>query len=178
MMGAESWDSTAQSYCIAERKQDETDIRPGTSRRKTLMQAVSVTVKTSDHYAAGRPVPVTVQITNESKRPVLLNKRLLVNHEISDGELFFVVESEQGNDYRHGFQALVTPRDLDDEDFVAVSPGDSISKTVDLADRYALKEKGFYTLTVTYRNEHEWSKDGLRAWKGSVRSNPARIRVN
>jgi hypothetical protein len=140
------------------------------TKGKTRVENLSVRIKVSDHLRTGSPVEVTVLVTNSGNTPVLVNRRLLVNHEVSEGELFFRIESSTNKNFT--FQALVTPRDLDDNDFQVLKSGESISKTVDLSNRYAVKEPGQYKITAIYRNTYHRSKAGLDAWIGSVASTP------
>ncbi len=143
------------------------------TKGKTKVENLSVRIRASDHLPAGSSVEVTVLVTNTGNTPVLVNRRLLVNHEISEGEIFFRIESSTNKSF--SFQALVTPRDLDDNDFQVLKIGETISKTVDLADRYAVKEPGQYKIAVVYRNTYHRSKAGLNAWIGSISSPPITV---
>lgn len=146
------------------------------NQEKTMAGApLKVVVETADSYRAGDAVPVKVVVTSISEDPVLVNARLLTNFEISEGELYFRIQDTQGKAY--DFQALISPRDVNDQDFVLLDRGKSVEKSVDLRASYALKQPGSYQVAATYRNEYDWSSDGHKAWQGEVGSQPVTVRL-
>ena len=138
---------------------------------------IEVAVKAASAYASQDPVEVTVMITNLFDEPLLMNRRMLVNHPRLQGELSFRVEGPDGQ--RCEIKRLITPMTLDDEDFVVLPRGQSIQRSVDLSDLYAMKLKGMYHVTAVYHNEIDHTDESnLRAWKGVVASEPIEIRLN
>ena len=99
---------------------------------------------------------------------MLICTRFCPNLPDNDGEVSFQIRQASGRHYF--FSGFITPRALKDRDFVVLQPGESAEKELDLADYYAVKEAGSYTISGTYKNDHDWSKDGLTAWKGRVHS--------
>ena len=136
---------------------------------------LKVTLQLEDSASASRPVEAKVVLTNTSKAPVLVNTRMLTNFQTSEGELSFEITGPPGT--KHDFQVMVTPRDLNAQDFVLLDPGKSTATTVDLTRYYGLENPGKYEISVSYRNEAEWSKDGHDAWTGEVSSERATLRI-
>jgi hypothetical protein len=137
---------------------------------------LDVMLKASDHYTSGRPVIVTVLITNLFDLPVLLNSRMLVNHPLLQGEVSFYIIDPSGQ--RQEIKRLITPLSVRDNDFVILNRGQSIQRSVDLADLYGIDKKGHYKLLVSYHNEVDRSVDSNRAWTGIVWSDPIEIRLD
>ena len=71
-------------------------------------------------------------------------------------------------------QRLITPLSVRDQDFVLLERGQSMQRSVDLADLYGISRKGLYKVQVSYHNEvdHIGSQ---HAWKGVVWSEPVEI---
>jgi len=135
---------------------------------------VSLTAPPSD--PADDSLPVKVVVTNASVTPLLLNSRLLVNHRVSRGELYFSIEDADGQSYQ--LQGFGKPRALGEADFVVVPSGQSIEAAITLGDRYGLKRPGTYRVSVTYRNDQEWVKGDLTAWRGEAHSDTVTVGWN
>jgi hypothetical protein len=114
-----------------------------------------------------------VIVTNLFEKPLLLNRRLLVNHAKLSGELSFRIVNAAGG--RYEIKRLVTPMNVRDEDFVLLPKGRSIQRTVDLADIYGLAQRGVYQLQAYYHNNVDHVDGSERAWKGLAASEPAQI---
>ena len=112
-------------------------------------------------------------VTNLFDRPLLLNRRLLVNHPKLPGELAFRISGQDGSRYQ--IRRLVTPMKLTDDDFVLLPKGQSIQRTMDLTDLYGLEKKGTYKLQAYYYNNVDHSAGTRRAWKGLAASEPTEI---
>jgi hypothetical protein len=134
---------------------------------------LDVMLKTSAHYVAGGPVIVTVVITNLFDPPLLLNSRMLVNHPRLEGEVSFYIADQNGR--RLEINRLITPLSVRNNDFVTLTRGESIQRSVDLADLYDLTGKGTYKIWVSYHNEMDVTGKSERAWKGFVLSDPIDI---
>jgi len=101
---------------------------------------------------------------------------MLVNHPRLEGELAFVILGPDGK--RCEFQSLVTPMSVSPDDFVVLPRGESIQRTVNLAELYRLPGKGRYRVEVYYHNDLDQPAGNMRAWKGVVASDPAEFRLN
>jgi len=136
---------------------------------------LKVELQMENEAQAGSSLDAKVVLRNVSAAPVLVNGRLLVNSQLFPGELFFAIESENGRKF--DLQVLLRTRPLTQQDFVVLDAGRSIEKTVSLKNDYGVDEPGIYTLSVTYRNEQEWSRDGQSAWVGEVSSEPVHLQL-
>jgi hypothetical protein len=148
------------------------ELRAAERRRIPL----EVLLKTASRHDGGGPVEVTIIITNLFDAPLLMNSRMLVNHPRLQGELSFRITDPSGN--RVEIQRLITPLSVRDEDFVTLTRGESMQRTVDLADLFGMTQKGVYKVQVCYHNEIDYRGQFLRAWKGTVWSEPVEIQID
>jgi hypothetical protein len=148
------------------------EIRAAEKRRIPL----EVLLKTGSRYAAGGPIEVTIIITNLFDAPLLMNSRMLVNHPRLQGELSFRIVDYSG--HKVEIQSLITPLTVRDEDFVMLERGQSMQRTVDLADLYGMTQKGVYTIQACYHNEIDYRSPSQSAWKGIVWSEPVEIELD
>ena len=137
---------------------------------------LEVLLKSAPRHPAGGSVEVTVIISNLFDAPLLMNSRMLVNHPRLQGEIAFRVIGPDGQMVE--FQRLITPLSLRDEDFVLLSRGESMQRTVDLADLFGIHRKGIYKVQACYHNDVDHSVQAQRAWKGVVWSDPIDIELN
>jgi hypothetical protein len=140
------------------------EIREAEQRKIPLEAALKV----RNHYAAGRPVDITITVTNLFDTPQLLNCRMLVNHKRLPGEISFTVTGPDGK--RRDFQRLVSALELRDQDFQLLARGMCIQRSVDLADFFDMHKKGTYKVQVFYRNNIDQIVGGKHAWMGIVSS--------
>src|SRR4029077_3152745 len=148
------------------------EIRASEQRRNPLEGYV----KTSENYAAGGPVEVTIIVTNLFDKPLMMNSRMLVNHPRLEGELSFRITDPSGQ--REEIKRFVTPLSLRDQDFVTLTRGESMQRTVDLADLFGISLKGSYSVQVCYHNEIDYTVQSRKAWKGLVWSEPVEVKLN
>jgi hypothetical protein len=148
------------------------EIRDAERRRIPL----EVVIKASEHYSVGGPVEVTVIVTNLFDTPLLMNSRMLVNHARLQGEVSFHITDPSGK--RVDIKRYVTPLSIRDNDFVLLNRGESIQRTVDLADLYGINVKGTYKIQASYHNEVDHSNPSGHAWKGYVISEPIELTLN
>jgi len=148
------------------------ELRAAERRRIPL----EVFLKSSAQYSAGGPIVVTVIITNLFDNPLLMNSRMLVNHPLLQGELSFRIMDPSGQKVE--IQRLITPLSIRDEDFVTLTRGQSMQRTVDLADLFGLIRKGVYKMQVSYHNEVDHTGSSQRVWKGIVWSEPVEIQLD
>jgi len=167
----------ADAYLSAGRATDPTaktlsEIRAAEKRRIPL----EVQLKASGRYPIGGPVEVTIILTNLFEAPLLMNSRMLVNHPLLQGEVSFRIVGPRGK--KMEIQRLITPLSLKDGDFVTLGRGQSIQREVDLSDLFAVRQKGVYTIQVSYHNEVDHSVGAAHAWKGIIWSDPVAIQLN
>src|SRR5579872_5885190 len=105
--------SMADSWLSSGRTEDSTEKRISEihdSERRRI--PLDVSLKASDDYDRKGPVEVTVIVTNLFDKPVLLNRRMLVNHARLPGEVVFAI---LGPDRKLcEIQRLVTPMSVHD----------------------------------------------------------------
>jgi len=169
--------SAANSWLSSGRAEDSTEKRISEihdSERRRI--PLDVSLKASNTYSRKGPVEVTVIVTNLFDNPVLLNRRMLVNHARLPGEVVFGILGPDGKPCE--IQRLVTPMSVHDDDFVVLPKGQSVQRTIDLSDLYPLKKKGVYKVKVMYHNELDQPMGSLRAWKGAVVSDPVDIQLD
>jgi hypothetical protein len=148
------------------------DIRAAEKRHIPL----EVMLKTSNDYKAGGPVGVTIMITNLFDAPLVINRRMLVNHPLLQGEVSFRIIDPNGK--KVNIQRLITPLSLRDEDFVTLNRGESMQRDVDLTDLFGITQKGVYTIQVSYHNDIDHVGETQHAWKGIVWSDPIELILN
>lgn len=148
------------------------EIRASEKRRIPLEVAITA----EESYDLSGPVEVSVRVTNLFDTPLLINRRLLVNHPRLPGEIFFTIIGPDGK--RCEIQRLITPMSAHDEDFTVLPRGLSTERTVDLSDLYSLAKKGTYKVWVTYHNDLDKPMGDKLVWKGSVISEPVVIQLN
>jgi hypothetical protein len=136
---------------------------------------IEVFLKAAEEFKVGDPVEVTVIVTNLFDPTLLMNRRMLVNHPRLQGEIAFRIQGPDGKPCE--IKRLITPLAMRDEDFVQLRRGQSIQRTVDLADLFGLRDSGTYNVRVSYRNEVDQTMEGLRAWKGIAWSDPVELRL-
>jgi hypothetical protein len=137
---------------------------------------LEVYIKASENYTAGDPVALTVIVTNLFDKPLLMNSRMLVNHPRLEGELSFLITGPSGR--REEIKRFVTPLSLRDRDFVTLTRGESMQRTVDLVDLFGISLKGSYRVQVCYHNEIDYTVQGHKAWKGLVWSEPVALQLH
>src|SRR5262249_36889671 len=137
---------------------------------------LEIYIKAGEHYTVGGPVEVTVIVTNLFDKPLLMNSRMLVNHPRLEGEMSFRITDASG--HRMEIKRLVTPLSLREQDFVTLTRGESMQRTVDLADLFALAARGSYSVQVAYHNEADYTVGDRKAWKGFVWSEAVQIRLD
>jgi hypothetical protein len=167
---ADSWVSQGRAPDSTSKRLAE--IRESERRRQPL----EVLLQVQEGYSKRGPMPVTVMITNLFQNPLVVNSRLLVNHPRMPGEMFFRILGPDGHPLQ--IRRIITPLALRGDDFVVLSQGRTIERTIDLADLYDLHQKGVYRVDVCYHNEVDLPIGHMRAWTGIIASDPVDIRVN
>jgi hypothetical protein len=166
-----------EPYLSAGRSADPTAITLSDLRaaEKRLIP-LDIQLKASSRYSSGRPVGITVILTNLFEAPLVMNGRMLVNHPLLQGEVSFRIIGPGGAKIE--IRRLITPLSLRDDDFVVLNRGQSIQRSVDLADLFGVSQKGVYQVQVSYHNEIDHLLGPRRAWKGIVWSEPVEIRLD
>src|SRR5436190_22453780 len=116
MLSTAAW-AGAESYLSTGRAPDPTaksisDIRAAERRRIPL----EVALRAATDYSRKQPINVTIMVTNLFDEPLLLNRRMLVNHPRLEGEVSFRVVGPDGKAL--ALQKPVTPLAVHDEDFM------------------------------------------------------------
>jgi hypothetical protein len=125
---------------------------------ETVRFYIALPVGTSEK---GHPVALRVSLTNTSPTSVRVNARLAVN----DGqeppafrELTVTIRKPSGHTAQ--FRQDIKIRAAAAKDVVALAPGRSIAKTIDLNRYYTLDERGAYEARATYASTAPGSASG------------------
>jgi hypothetical protein len=118
---------------------------------------------------------VRFRLVNAGPGPVLVNGRLAVTHAGGPGDVQLSASSDSGD---VPFVADVNVGRPRPADFRELSPGDSVTRDVDLRRYLLLREPGTYRVTAAYRNRVA-GVDGLAgvAWTGELTAEPLTVTV-
>ncbi len=104
-------------------------------------------------FSAGEAIPLTLALHNTSSETLTVNSRLAINDRTAPADLrevFLRIKMPSGQEA--SFRWDVTIAFADADDFTDLNPGESVQLTADLAERYALRQAGEYTVRAIYQN--------------------------
>jgi len=115
----------------------------------------------------GKPVAAQLLLENKSSYSECVNNRLLVNSLSQPHEISFKI-TRAGKEVPFLPDIRVRPESTE---FILMSPGAIIGKTVDLR-RYFELAKGKYKIRARYRNQDTppYGSPAQQAWKGEIKS--------
>jgi hypothetical protein len=103
----------------------------------------------------GEETPIEVTLTNRGDSPVVLNSRLGMGYpEFADRDLY--CEIRTGQQPYLGYQAFMMDyhrKELGEQFFRRIEPGESLRKTFDLQEWYRLVQPGDYVVWMVYDPE-------------------------
>jgi len=123
------------------------------------------------NYKPGEPIRALMTLKNAGSKDIVVKQRVAVNLPGMPGEvrdIVFMIKGPLG-DVHPSFR--VTVRHLLPEDFVVLSPGETIEKSFDIQKIYDLTDIGPYSVSVVYQNAQDPGPFHRRAWKGEITSN-------
>jgi hypothetical protein len=123
-------------------------------------------------YSASRPIPLEMALANTSPASLRVNARLAVNDEREPAtfrEVTFAIRTPSGK--RASFRLDIKIGAARPSQLVSLKPHDSVRKTVDLAQYYAVHETGTYEVRATYASVAPGAE------RGPVVSNALRFTV-
>ena len=132
-------------------------------------------------FRLGQPIPVRLELINVSSEPVWINKRMSVGYE--DGftrELFFCIyDASTGNIIPAPENERVDAHRLPPtrEDFRLLGSGEACDTVIDVYFWHRFARSGSYRIVFTYDNQYDGHEFGLRAFTGSIESNPLLITI-
>ena len=112
----------------------------------------------------------TFVLANTSPEPVLVNRRLVLNHPAElevCRQVYLRIRDQAGAELP--FEAFLTVRELTLEDFAPLASGASVQQTCQLQNYYTLARPGHYSIQAFYENAFDTTKG--EAWKGKLESN-------
>jgi len=122
---------------------------------------------------AGTPVDIAVVLVNTGRRPIHVNANLAL------ARLSLDIRGPRVQTEPAPARPVADPPRR--SDFVRLEPGAGhrivVRNLTASRYRYRLALHGTYLIRVTYRNDHDGSGLGIRAWTGSVTSNSLAVRV-
>jgi hypothetical protein len=117
------------------------------------------------------PVTMTLRLVNVGTRPVVVNRRMLLNAPGTPpqyGEIRLRVEGLPG--YKNEIAYHVRAGEPAPTDFVMLAPQECVERRYRLTDYESLHEVGPYRLVAEYRNVLPNLLKGLPAFVGSIES--------
>jgi hypothetical protein len=114
----------------------------------------------------------TVILSNEGRRELLVNARLLSVPEGSPdtiGEIIFSIDGPPGSLNLTVFSVNAGRAKV--QDFARLMPGETLVKSYDLRKYFRFTDPGVYKASVTYRNVIEISFEEMDGWVGQLNSN-------
>ena len=104
----------------------------------------------------GEPIPVEVELVNQSQTELVVNSRFGMGYPDSlDRELYCEIQLESGESYTgyHSYMVDYRRKALGDHFFTTLSPGESVSSSFDLHQWYHIVQPGVYQIRVVYDPE-------------------------
>jgi len=124
------------------------------------------------------PCKIEVRLTNQSLNPVLINRRLAVGYRDSHARELFaeVLKPESGEIVSK--PALLYNRNFSSpDDYVWLSPGQSIATSFDLFEWYILPSAGNFELVVYYQADEPLATKPADLLRGTHASEPIALSV-
>jgi hypothetical protein len=122
------------------------------------------------------PVSMTLTLTNRTAWPLVVNRRLLLNHPFAPErarEVFLEIDGPPSYRQAGGFR--IRAGAPSPEHFVELAPGESVSKEYELTRYYSLSVPGRYSIRGTYANTSPGPSPDRPAWIGTIVSNSIEI---
>ena len=127
-----------------------------------------------EEYQMGEPIECTLVLGNISEQSLTVNKRLLVNYDVTfPHEVLFEIKGPDNKPLE--FIPIIKAGLPEVEDFISLLPREFIMKIYQLERYFSFSKKGKYTVQAIYENYHQPS--GLKVWTGSIKSNIVEIKV-
>ena len=128
-------------------------------------------------YHMNQRMLVVLTLQNSSSNNLLIQKRLVVNTKgvlppVRD--VFFSISTPSGGELE--FDLLPNTPLVSPSDFLELTKGESISRSISLTTYYQFKEIGTYTVQAVYENQSD-PGDGRTAWKGIITSNTVNFTI-
>jgi hypothetical protein len=122
-------------------------------------------------YPTAGPIPVTLQITNESGEPQWIAPPILGwNSKVT-------VTDPHGAHVRYA-RGQVTRNPLPKHWFRELAPGDTYTMTLDLSKFFDFEASGVHRVAISWTSEDDGARHGLQAWTGVLASPSLDVRVD
>lgn len=115
---------------------------------------------------------LTARLINEGEEILLVNSRMLLVPEGSPAymrELIIHIEGPPGS--LNLMSVHVHAKPPEPGDFVRLFPGEHLYSIYPLEEHFSYEEPGGYRIFAGYYNDKDLLVDGIRSWKGHIRSN-------
>lgn len=106
-------------------------------------------------FGTGDPISVRMTLRNVGDKPIMVNKRFLVNDRPAppeDRDVYFTIKMPGGTTAEFAWDLKVGFPEAND--FRKLKPGKAVSGKADINDLYFLSETGKYVVKATYQNAH------------------------
>ena len=124
-----------------------------------------------------RVVPLTITLRNAGPGPAFVNARLLIGAGLGAHEVALTVLGPDA--VLRPYASFARPGAVESDDWSVLAAGESVSRTIDLADDFDLDAQGTYAVQATYENREDAPASlggNGPSWKGRVVSPVLRVR--
>jgi len=129
--------------------------------------------------SAGEMPELTARLINEGDDILLVNSRmLLVPAAMPDDRKEMVIHIDGPPDSMNLMRVHVQAKPPLPGDFVRLFPGEYLYSVYTLEEHFSYEEPGTYRVFAEYFNQIDLVVDGIRSWKGHIRSNNASFGIN
>lgn len=121
---------------------------------------------------------LTARLINDGGEVLLVNSRMLLAPGGSpDYRREMVIDIEGPPDSINLRRRHVHAKAAQRGDFVRLLPGEYLYSIYELGEHFAYQEPGRYRVSAVYYNATDLVVDGIRSWKGEIRSNEASFEI-
>lgn len=122
-------------------------------------------------YRSGDSIHASIILKNTGNQDIVVRKRMVPGPPYTPKEakeVVFVINGPSG-EINPPFRIQASP--LTPDDFILLSPGETVVNTFDIQKIYHLTEIGTYSISVVYQNMMNPGSFHKEAWKGEITSN-------
>ena len=145
---------------------------PSTAQNDDLRVTIHTDKKV---YRIGEPMHCTLILGNTGNQPLVVNKRLVLNHSaFFPHEVLFSITAPDGKmlSFIPMVMVSINPKP---EDFVTLYPSQFVRRTWELTRYFSFEKEGRYRIQALYENYYE--PPGMSVWKGKITSNKVEVEV-
>lgn len=122
-------------------------------------------------YRLGESMRVSTSLQNTGDKDVIIHNRMALNSPNAPElvrDITYIIMGPTGE--RVPFLARVSVRPTNTDDFIVLSPGETIEQSYNIDEFYYIRDIGSYTIFAVYQNMLD-SDNNIPIWKGELTSN-------